>query len=165
MQQLTNCLSNIKLFPKFFFFYLYSLKYRWIFIFHFYSQVELLRNSLTRTRIKVSVSIENLKTHFKTYMEYDPMIVPPQPSNPWITDDHIFWQLNSPLVDVPTEKRVKRWGLSMEEIMSDQTGLLEFTNYLRKEYSHENIRFWMAVKDLKHCHQAHIPDKVNEIFR
>lgn len=131
----------------------------------FLFKVELQKNSLTRTKIKVSVAIENLTTHFKTYVEYDSMIVPPQPSNPWITDDHTFWQLNSPLVDIPTEKRVKRWGLSMEEIMSDPTGLLEFTNYLRKEYSHENIRFWMAVKDLKHCHQAHIPDKVHEIFR
>lgn len=44
-------------------------------------------------------------------------------------------------------------------------GLQEFTNYLRKEYSHENIRFWLAVKDLRHSFQAQIPDKVNEIFR
>ncbi|KAK0174821.1 hypothetical protein PV327_010548 [Microctonus hyperodae] len=128
-------------------------------------EVELLRNSVTRTRIKMSVAIENIKTHFETYMEYDPMIAPSQPSNPWMTDDQTFWQLNSPLVEVPTEKRVKRWAISMEELMSDPTGLQEFTNYLRKEYSHENIRFWLAVKDLRHCFQAQIPEKVNEIFR
>ncbi|XP_011866641.1 PREDICTED: regulator of G-protein signaling 9 isoform X2 [Vollenhovia emeryi] len=128
-------------------------------------EVALLRNSLTRTRIKVSTAIENFKSYFETYVEYDPMFVQPQPSNPWITDDHTFWQLNSPLVEVPTEKRVKRWALSMEELMSDPTGLQEFTNYLRKEYSHENIRFWLAVKDLRHSFQAQIPDKVNEIFR
>lgn len=30
-------------------------------------------------------------------------------------------------VDLPTEKRVKRWALSMEELMSDPTGeYLEF---------------------------------------
>ncbi|XP_076390838.1 uncharacterized protein LOC100874850 isoform X1 [Megachile rotundata] len=128
-------------------------------------EVALLKNSLTRTRIKVSAAIENLKSYFETYVEYDAMFVPPQPSNPWITDDQTFWQLNSPLVEVPTEKRVKRWALSMEELMSDPTGLQEFTNYLRKEYSHENIRFWLAVKDLRHSFQAQIPDKVNEIFR
>jgi regulator of G-protein signaling len=44
-------------------------------------------------------------------------------------------------------------------------GLQEFTHYLRKEYSHENIRFWLAVKDLKHSYQAKINDKVIEIFR
>ncbi|OAD59352.1 Regulator of G-protein signaling 7 [Eufriesea mexicana] len=128
-------------------------------------EVALLKNSLTRTRIKVSAAIENLKSYFETYVEYDPMFVQPQPSNPWITDDQTFWQLNSPLVEVPTEKRVKRWALSMEELMSDPTGLQEFTNYLRKEYSHENIRFWLAVKDLRHSFQAQIPDKVNEIFK
>ncbi|CAK9796324.1 Regulator of G-protein signaling 7 [Anthophora quadrimaculata] len=128
-------------------------------------EVALLKNSLTRTRIKVSAAIENLKSYFETYVEYDPMFVQPQPSNPWITDDQTYWQLNSPLVEVPTEKRVKRWALSMEELMSDPTGLQEFTNYLRKEYSHENIRFWLAVKDLRHSFQAQIPDKVNEIFK
>jgi len=30
-------------------------------------------------------------------VKYDPMFAQPQPSNPWITDDHTFWQLNSPL--------------------------------------------------------------------
>lgn len=49
--------------------------------------------------------------------------------------------------------------------MSDPTGLLEFTNYLRKEYSHENIRFWMAVKDLRHSFQAQIPQKVKSIYK
>ncbi|XP_034935564.1 regulator of G-protein signaling 9 isoform X2 [Chelonus insularis] len=128
-------------------------------------EVEFLRNSLTRTRIKVSVAIENIKTYFETYMEYDPMIVQPLPSNPWINDDQMFWQLNSPIVEVPTEKRVKRWAISLEELMADPTGLQEFTNYLRKEYSHENIRFWLAVKDLRHCFQAQIPEKVDDIFR
>ncbi|XP_076384166.1 regulator of G-protein signaling 11 isoform X2 [Megalopta genalis] len=128
-------------------------------------EVAFLENSLTRTRIKVSTAIENLKSYFETYVEYDPMFVQPQPSNPWITDDQTFWQLNSSVVEVPTEKRVKRWALSMEELMSDPTGLQEFTNYLRKEYSHENIRFWVAVKDLRRSFQAQIPDKVNEIFK
>lgn len=67
-------------------------------------------------------------------------------------------------VEIPTEKRVKRWALSMEELVSDPTGLQEFTNYLRKEYSHENIRFWMAVNDLRRSAQSQIQWKVNEIF-
>lgn len=45
------------------------------------------------------------------------------------------------------------------------TGLQEFTNFLRKEYSHENIRFWLAVKDLRQTHQSKISNKVQEIFR
>lgn len=65
---------------------------------------------------------------------------------------------------MPTEKRVRRWGLSMEELVADPTGLQEFTNYLRKEYSHENIRFWMAVNDLRRSAQSQIMRKVSEIF-
>lgn len=29
-------------------------------------------------------------------------------------------------VEVPTEKRVKRWGLSMEDLVSDQTGIYQY---------------------------------------
>lgn len=43
-------------------------------------------------------------------------------------------------------------------------GLHEFTNYLRKEYSHENIRFWIAVNDLKRSCQSQILVKVKEIY-
>ncbi|KAG5890629.1 hypothetical protein JTB14_020333 [Gonioctena quinquepunctata] len=127
-------------------------------------EVELLRNSLSKTRVKVSQALESMVQHVEIYMEYDPLITPTQPSNPWVTEDLTYWQLNSPLVDVPTEKRVRRWALSMEELVSDPTGLQEFTNYLRKEYSHENIRFWMAVNDLRRSAQSQIVWKVQEIF-
>lgn len=65
---------------------------------------------------------------------------------------------------MPTEKRVKRWALSMEDLVSDPTGLQEFTNYLRKQFSHENIRFWMAVNDLRRSSQQQIASKVHDIF-
>ncbi|XP_069697878.1 regulator of G-protein signaling 9 isoform X2 [Periplaneta americana] len=126
--------------------------------------VDFLRSCLVRTRVKVSQALDNLIQHCETYTEYDPFSSGAQPSNPWITEDPTFWQLNSPLVEVPTEKRVKRWALSMEELVMDPTGLQEFTNYLRKEYSHENIRFWMAVNDLRRSAQSQIQRKVREIF-
>ncbi|XP_050501457.1 regulator of G-protein signaling 9 isoform X1 [Diabrotica virgifera virgifera] len=127
-------------------------------------EVELLKKSLSKTRVKVSQALESMVQHVEIYMEYDPLITPTQPSNPWVSEDLTYWQLNSPLVDVPTEKRVRRWALSMEELVSDPTGLQEFTNYLRKEYSHENIRFWMAVQDLRRSAQSQISWKVQEIF-
>ncbi|XP_047115319.1 regulator of G-protein signaling 11, partial [Schistocerca piceifrons] len=127
-------------------------------------EVDFLRSCLVRTRVKVSQALDNLVQHCTTYVEYDPLLSGVQPSNPWTTDDPAFWLLNSPLVEVPTEKRVKRWALSMEELVSDPTGLQEFTNYLRKEYSHENIRFWMAVNDLRRSAQSQIHRKVKEIF-
>lgn len=75
--------------------------------------------------------------------------------------EHLF----SFRVETATENRVRRWGLSMEELVSDPTGIQEFTNYLSKEFSHENIRFWMAVNDLRRSAQSQVPAKVQEIFK
>lgn len=60
-------------------------------------QVELLKNSLLRTRVKVSQALESMVQHVETYAEYDPLIVNTQPSNPWVSEDITYWQLNSPL--------------------------------------------------------------------
>ncbi|XP_052872881.1 uncharacterized protein LOC128278237 [Anopheles cruzii] len=127
-------------------------------------ELDILRASLGRNRVKMSQACESLVAYYETFAEYDPMMQPPLPSNPWVTEDVSFWQLNGPVVEVPTEKRVKRWGISIEEIVSDPTGLQEFTHYLKKEYSHENIRFWMAVNDLRRSAHSQIPRKVREIY-
>ncbi|XP_058176304.1 regulator of G-protein signaling 9-like [Anopheles ziemanni] len=127
-------------------------------------EVDILKASLGRNRVKMSQACESLASYYETFSEYDPMMQPPLPSNPWVTEDVSFWQLNNPVVEVPTEKRVKRWGISIEEVVSDPTGLQEFTHYLKKEYSHENIRFWMAVNDLRRSSHSQIPRKVKEIY-
>uniref|UniRef100_A0A182WTN0 Uncharacterized protein n=1 Tax=Anopheles quadriannulatus TaxID=34691 RepID=A0A182WTN0_ANOQN len=127
-------------------------------------EVDILKASLGRNRVKMSQACESLVVYYETFSEYDPMMQPPLPSNPWVTEDVSFWQLNHPVVEVPTEKRVKRWGISIEEVVSDPTGLQEFTHYLKKEYSHENIRFWMAVNDLRRSSHSQISRKVKEIY-
>lgn len=66
--------------------------------------------------------------------------------------------------DTPTERRLKRWTLSIEELLSDPRGFQEFERYLRKEYSHENILFWKAVQDLKKGSPSNIAQKVQAIF-
>ncbi|XP_055523475.1 uncharacterized protein LOC129717529 [Wyeomyia smithii] len=127
-------------------------------------EVEILKASLGRNRVKMSQACESLVSYFETFSEYDPMMQPPLPSNPWVTEDVSFWQMNNPVVEIPTEKRVKRWGISIEEVVSDPTGLQEFTAYLKKEYSHENIRFWMAVNDLRRSSHSQITRKVKDIY-
>ncbi|KAK9873144.1 hypothetical protein WA026_021377 [Henosepilachna vigintioctopunctata] len=134
-------------------------------------EVDLLRRSLTRTRIKTSQAIESLIQYYDTYVEYDVLMSQTSqtsqsthPTNPWVTDDVSFWLLNAPLVEVTTEKRIRKWALSMEDLVSDPTGLQEFTTYLRKEYSHENIRFWSAVNELRRSAQSQISIRVQLIF-
>jgi len=129
------------------------------------TELEIIRRQGSRSRVKASQAVEGLVSFSSTYSEYDPFISQVQPSNPWLSDDPSFWQFNQALVEVPTEKRVKRWALSFEDLLADPTGVEEFTSYLRKEYSHENIRFWLAVKELRHCAQSQVVSKVNSIYQ
>ncbi|KAK4303457.1 hypothetical protein Pmani_024528 [Petrolisthes manimaculis] len=123
-----------------------------------------LASAVVRTRQKVSQAAEGLLTYCDTYFEYDPFLNFPQPSNPWHSDDTMYWALNDTIVDIPTEKRVKRWAISMEELINDVMGQEEFTAYLRKEYCHENIRFWQAVNDLKFGKAVNVSEQVQDIY-
>lgn len=114
--------------------------------------------------MKMSQACESLSSYWETFADYDCFLNPALPSNPWVSDDLAFWQLNGSFVENPTEKRVKRWSISIEELVIDPTGLHEFTAYLKKEYSHENIRFWIAVNELRRSSQSQIARTVKEIY-
>lgn len=47
--------------------------------------------------MKTSIALEALVAYSETFAPYDPWLTPPQPSNPWVSDDTLFWQINSPL--------------------------------------------------------------------
>jgi hypothetical protein len=68
-------------------------------------------------------------------------------------------------VDTPTERRVKRWSFELMELFSDPRGLHEFKGFLEKEYSSENINFWLAVEQLKHGPQSEVKERAEGIFR
>ncbi|KAF2364409.1 RGS domain [Trinorchestia longiramus] len=42
--------------------------------------------------------------------------------------------------------RVQAWATSFEKLLEDPVGLHTFTEFLKKEYSHENIYFWTACE-------------------
>ncbi|XP_022662969.1 regulator of G-protein signaling 7-like [Varroa destructor] len=122
-------------------------------------QTEILRRNLLKSRTKSTIW-----QRCDDYREFDAFMSPTLPSNPWITDDATFWAIESTHCDTPTERRLKRWTLSIEELLSDPRGFREFEIYLRKEYSHENILFWKAVQDLKKGSPSNIAQKVQAIF-
>ncbi|XP_041358521.1 regulator of G-protein signaling 17-like isoform X2 [Gigantopelta aegis] len=49
--------------------------------------------------------------------------------------------------DPPTIEDVKSWGESFDKLM--KTGRKVFREFLRSEYSEENMLFWLACEDLK----------------
>ena len=89
-------------------------------------------------------------------------------------------------VECPTEQRVKKWKYSLENLISDQlgefiylkqkskfffnpifsSGVSELMSFMKKEYSHENLRFWLSVQELKTGpgSEAKIKKKVKEIW-
>ncbi|CAL4058856.1 unnamed protein product, partial [Meganyctiphanes norvegica] len=50
--------------------------------------------------------------------------------------------------------RVSKWNNSFEDLLADPAGLHSFAEFLRQEYSHENIYFWTACERYKRAENA-----------
>ncbi|MGH0152567.1 UNVERIFIED_CONTAM: hypothetical protein FKN15_022584 [Acipenser sinensis] len=109
---------------------------------------------------------ENQVTQYcEQYFNHDPIMTGCLPSNPWLTDDTQFWDLNAPLSEVPTKLRVERWTFSFRELLSDPRGRQDFQLFLRKEFSGENLAFWESCEDLKYGDQSKVKEKAEEVYK
>jgi len=82
-------------------------------------------------------------------------VKPPSP-----TDD--FSQRDSDEISSLTLSEIQAWSESFERLMASLGGRRVFREFLRCEYSEENILFWMACEDLK---KETSPEKVEEKAR
>uniref|UniRef100_A0A8C6Q8C6 Regulator of G protein signaling 9b n=1 Tax=Nothobranchius furzeri TaxID=105023 RepID=A0A8C6Q8C6_NOTFU len=87
------------------------------------------------------------------------------PSNPWLTDDTTYWNLNMSNVETPTKMRVERWTFSFKELLSDPRGRDDFRLFLKKEFSGENLAFWEGCEDLKWGTAATMKEKAEQIYK
>ncbi|MGH0131829.1 UNVERIFIED_CONTAM: hypothetical protein FKN15_048183 [Acipenser sinensis] len=117
---------------------------------------------LDRHRLKMSKVAESLLGYTEQYIEYDPFLTPPDPSNPWISDDTTIWELEAS--KEPGQQRVKRWAFGINEVLKDQVGREQFLKFLESEFSSENLRFWLAVQELKKRPIREVPTRVQEIW-
>uniref|UniRef100_A0A803TW92 Regulator of G protein signaling 6 n=1 Tax=Anolis carolinensis TaxID=28377 RepID=A0A803TW92_ANOCA len=101
-------------------------------------QITFLNVQIDRHCLKMSKVAESLITYSDQYIEYDPFITPAEPSNPWISDDTVFWDLETS--KEPSQHRVKRWGFSIDEVLKDPVGRDQFLRFLESEFSSENLR-------------------------
>uniref|UniRef100_A0A4W5PEJ9 Regulator of G protein signaling 7 n=1 Tax=Hucho hucho TaxID=62062 RepID=A0A4W5PEJ9_9TELE len=97
------------------------------------------------------------------YVEYDPFITSTDPSNPWISDDTAVWELEAS--KEPGQQRVKRWAFGINEVLKDQVGREQFLKFLESEFSSENLRFWLAVQEVKKRPIREVPTRVQEIWQ
>uniref|UniRef100_UPI00398E7D55 regulator of G-protein signaling 9b n=1 Tax=Pristiophorus japonicus TaxID=55135 RepID=UPI00398E7D55 len=134
---------------------------------HVYYRREILyyQQALMKSRVKSSVSLGGIAKYCDQYFSHDPILTGCCPSNPWLTDDPTFWELNTPMVDVPTKLRVERWTFSFAELMRDPSGRQDFELFLKKEFSVENLAFWEACEDLKYGEQSKGKEKADEIYK
>ncbi|XP_027420535.1 regulator of G-protein signaling 7 isoform X7 [Bos indicus] len=126
-------------------------------------QIKYWQIQLDRHRLKMSKVADSLLSYTEQYVEYDPFLAPPDPSNPWLSDDTTFWELEAS--KEPSQQRVKRWGFGMDEALKDPVGREQFLKFLESEFSSENLRFWLAVEDLKKRPIREVPSRVQEIWQ
>ncbi|KAM9208996.1 LOW QUALITY PROTEIN: regulator of G-protein signaling 11 [Dugong dugon] len=132
----------------------------------FYKQeVECCREALSRPRVKSSVCLEAYLKFSSQYGPHDPIVSGCLPSNPWITDDTTYWAMNTPMVAVPTKLCVERWTFSFPELLEDPVGRAQFMDFLRKEFSAENLSFWEAWEEPRYERQAGVPALVDAVYQ
>lgn len=124
---------------------------------------DFLKRRLERRYVKVSRVSESYTNYFDQYIEFDPFITPPDPSNPWITDSTEFWDMEKSLKDIP-QRRVRRWGFSIHELLKDPSGRELFRRFLEREFSSENLRFYEVCNELRYAANKDIAAKVEDIY-
>ncbi|XP_055496815.1 regulator of G-protein signaling 6-like [Leucoraja erinacea] len=126
-------------------------------------QITFLNIQLERHCLKMSKVAESLVSYTEQYLDYDPLLTPQDPPNPWISDDSTFWDMEAS--KEPSQQRVRRWGFSFDEVLKDPAGREQFLKFVESEFSSENLRFWLAAEDLKKRPLQEVPDKVQETWQ
>uniref|UniRef100_A0A8L0DUD4 Regulator of G protein signaling 11 n=1 Tax=Oncorhynchus mykiss TaxID=8022 RepID=A0A8L0DUD4_ONCMY len=132
---------------------------------YYYYTTIIHRRALGRNRVKSSICLESFMKYSEQYLHHDPIMSGCLPSNPWISDDTAHWTINTDMVGTPTRLRVERWSFSFMELLNDSMGRREFMIYLEKEFSAENLCFWVACEDLRHGESSKIILKVEEVYK
>ncbi|XP_074663196.1 regulator of G-protein signaling 7-like [Tubulanus polymorphus] len=125
--------------------------------------IESIRVKLARRRVKISKVADSYISYYEQYAEFDPFITAVETTNPWISDNAEFWDQEKSLKDIPP-RRVKKWAFSIHELLKDPAGREQFSKFLDKEFSGENLKFWEACQELRCVTQKDVPQKVQEIY-
>ncbi|XP_062407401.1 regulator of G-protein signaling 6-like [Sardina pilchardus] len=126
-------------------------------------EILFLNSQLDRHCMKVSKVAETLMGYTEQYLDYDPFLTTPEPSNPWASDDPSFWDLEAS--KDPSQQRVRKWGFSLDEALKDPAGRDQFLRFLESEFSSENLLFWLAVQDLKRRPLQEVAGRAQDIWQ
>ncbi|XP_004265821.1 regulator of G-protein signaling 10 isoform X1 [Orcinus orca] len=62
-------------------------------------------------------------------------------------------------------KSADKWAASLENLLEDPEGVKRFREFLKKEFSEENVLFWLACEDFKKTQdKKQMQEKAKEIY-
>ncbi|CAH6787688.1 regulator of G-protein signaling 1 [Phodopus roborovskii] len=67
--------------------------------------------------------------------------------------------------DILSAEEVMQWSQSLEKLLANQTGQSVFGNFLKSEFSEENIEFWLACEDYKKTEIDLLSSKAENIYK
>ncbi|XP_049625698.1 regulator of G-protein signaling 1 [Suncus etruscus] len=67
--------------------------------------------------------------------------------------------------DILSADEVIQWSQSLEKLLANQTGQNVFENFLKSEFSEENIEFWLACEDYKKTETDLLYCKAEKIYK
>jgi len=126
-------------------------------------EISSVRSQLNRHCLKMSKVCDSINNYVLQNLPFDPLQpTPGEAVNPWFENDEDQW------VDDKDREisyyRALQWKFSFGELLKDPRGREEFRKFLEKEFSAENLDFWLACKQLK-CRPAKDVQKfINEIY-
>ncbi|XP_038205779.1 regulator of G-protein signaling 1 [Arvicola amphibius] len=67
--------------------------------------------------------------------------------------------------DILSAEEVMQWSQSLEKLLANQAGQSIFGNFLKSEFSEENIEFWLACEDYKKTESGLLSSKAEDIYK
>ncbi|XP_045541323.1 regulator of G-protein signaling 7 [Papilio machaon] len=128
-------------------------------------QVAVLKARLERRNVRVSKVADMFISFCEQYAEYDPFLTPPEWPNPWINDTTELWDQEKQCKDPLPSRRVRRWAFGLRELLQDTAGREHFAKFLSKEFSGENLKFWLSVQELKSLPISRVASRAKDIWK
>lgn len=128
-------------------------------------QLAVLRARQERRNVRVSKVAEMFIAYCEQYAEYDALLTPPEWPNPWLSDTTELWEQEKQSKDPLPLRRVRRWAFGLRELLQDPAGREHFARFLAKEFSGENLKFWLAVQELKALPIRRVAARAKDIWK
>ncbi|KAL7677056.1 hypothetical protein ACOME3_003303 [Neoechinorhynchus agilis] len=127
------------------------------------SEIEFVQRKIVTGVQKVSAVAESHVARAEVMAPYDPLVYPSSSTvNPWIKDHADLWEIENKIPPIPN--RVKRWSISIFELLKDSLGREYFNRYLNKEFSGENLKFLEACLKLRSAPLKDVKLIVDDVY-